>query len=92
MLEWLEQVLHRIRLAMKTGTFLKLSGRVEADETFIGGAARFMHKDKKAARARGKLGGMVGDGGFRSQGCRRRCCVRGRPAAVDHSHVTGSRR
>jgi transposase-like protein len=53
-------MLHRIRLAMKTGTFLKLSGRVEADETFIGGAARFMHKDKKAARAKGKLGGLIG--------------------------------
>ncbi len=30
-------LLHRIRLAMKTGTFRKLSGVVEADETFIGG-------------------------------------------------------
>src|SRR3989442_7929893 len=29
-------MLHRIRVAMKTGTFQKLSGRVEADETFIG--------------------------------------------------------
>jgi hypothetical protein len=27
---------HRIRLAMQTGTFLKMSGEVEADETFIG--------------------------------------------------------
>lgn len=26
----------------------KMSGEVEADETFIGGLARFMHKDKKA--------------------------------------------
>src|SRR5213596_2553573 len=43
-------MLHRIRLAMRTGTFQKMHGRVEADETFIGGAARFMHKDKKAAR------------------------------------------
>ncbi len=53
-------MLHRIRLAMRTGTFQKMSGRVEADETFIGGAARFMHKDKKDARARGKLGGLAG--------------------------------
>jgi transposase-like protein len=38
---------HRIRLAMKTGSFLKLSGEVEADETFIGGLAKNMHEWKK---------------------------------------------
>ncbi len=36
-------MLHRIRLAMKTGTFLKLSGKVEADETFIGPNPKTMH-------------------------------------------------
>jgi transposase-like protein len=43
-------MLHRIRFAMQRGTFEKMggSGPVEADETFIGGLARFMHKDKKA--------------------------------------------
>jgi transposase-like protein len=43
-------MLHRIRLAMQSGSFEKFggSGPVEADETFIGGLARFMHKDKKA--------------------------------------------
>jgi transposase-like protein len=41
-------MMHRIRLAMNNGTFEKLTGEVEADETFIGGLARFMHKDKKA--------------------------------------------
>src|SRR2546421_11813837 len=30
-------MLHRIRLAMQTGTFEKMSGHVEADETYIGG-------------------------------------------------------
>jgi transposase-like protein len=40
-------VLHRVRLAMQTGTFEKLKGEVEADETFIGGRARFMHKSKR---------------------------------------------
>ena len=30
-------MLHGIRLAMKTGSLLKLSGEVEADETYIGG-------------------------------------------------------
>ena len=37
-------VLHRVRLAMQTQTFEKLSGKVEVDETFIGGRARNMHK------------------------------------------------
>ena len=41
---------HRIRLAMHSKDFVKLGGpgsEVEVDETFIGGAARFMHKDKR---------------------------------------------
>jgi transposase-like protein len=37
-------LLHRIRKAMQVGTFTKLSGDVEIDETFIGGKARNMHK------------------------------------------------
>ena len=41
-------MLHRIRLAMQDGSIEKFSGRVEADETFIGGRARNMHADKKA--------------------------------------------
>src|SRR5213596_468703 len=40
-------LLHRIRLAMQDGSIEKFSGRVEADETFIGGKARNMHADKK---------------------------------------------
>ena len=40
-------MLHRIRLAMQSGTFEKLSGKVEVDETFIGGKARNMHADKR---------------------------------------------
>ena len=35
---------HRIRLALTMGTINKLSGQIEADETFIGGKARNMHK------------------------------------------------
>jgi transposase-like protein len=41
-------MLHRIRTAMQRGTFEKLAGEIEVDESFIGGLARFMHKDKKA--------------------------------------------
>lgn len=44
---------HRIRLAMQTRTFGKLSGEVEVDETFIGGRARFMHKGKRALKIKG---------------------------------------
>src|SRR5437764_3711756 len=43
-------MLHRIRLAMQTKSFDKLTGEVEADESFIGGRARNMHSDVKARR------------------------------------------
>lgn len=49
-------MLHRIRLAMQTGTFNKLDGEVEVDETFIGGKARNMHKDAKARKVTGTGG------------------------------------
>ena len=35
-------MLQRIRLAMRVGSFEKLGGHVEVDETFIGGKARNM--------------------------------------------------
>ena len=50
---------HRIRLALKSGTFNKLGGsgsEVEADETFIGGLARNMHPDKRKRRITGTGG------------------------------------
>lgn len=47
---------HRIRLALTMGTFNKLSGQIEADETFVGGKARYMHKDKRAERITGTGG------------------------------------
>jgi transposase-like protein len=52
-------MLHRIRLAMQDthGGGGKLSGEVEVDETYIGGKARFMHKDRKARAITG-TGGM----------------------------------
>jgi transposase-like protein len=47
---------HRIRLALMTGSFEKLSGHVEADETFIGGKARNMHLSKRQRRITGTGG------------------------------------
>lgn len=50
-------MLHRIRLAMHTGTFeTKLGGEVEVDETFIGGKARFMHAGKRKEKIKGGTG------------------------------------
>lgn len=61
-------MLHRIRLAMQTGSFNKLG--VEVDETFIGGKARNMHKSDRARKISGTGGkdktavlGMVERGG-----------------------------
>ena len=46
-------MLQRIRHAMHTGTFNKLSGQVEADETFIGGKSRNMHAEKRGRKITG---------------------------------------
>jgi transposase-like protein len=48
---------HRIRLAMEIGHFdAPLSGEVEADETFVGGKARFQHENKKKHIGTGGMG------------------------------------
>jgi transposase-like protein len=64
-------MLHRIRLAMQTGTFMKLSGEVEVDETFIGGKARNMHeadrKRKIKSRGRDMSGNKTAVLGMRSR-------------------------
>jgi transposase-like protein len=50
-------MLQRIRLAMQAGTLGgKMSGTVEADETYIGAKARFMHKNRRTG---------VGDAGIK---------------------------
>ena len=46
-------MLHRIRLTMQTRSSVQLGGEgkeVEVDETFVGGAARFMHAEKRKRR------------------------------------------
>src|SRR5271166_4378903 len=47
---------HRIRCALGMATPDKLSGHVEADETFIGGKARNMHASKRARKITGTGG------------------------------------
>ncbi len=53
-------MLHRIRLAVQSGSFVKLGGvgkEVEVDETFIGGAGYNMHAKRKARMKAGRRGG-----------------------------------
>ena len=53
-------MLHRIRLALQAGSFeKKLSGHVEADETFVGGRLRLMNNKAKVRKVlrEGKLAG-----------------------------------
>ncbi len=52
-------MLHRIRLAIQTNSFVKMGsggGEVEVDETFIGGKARNMHVDVRERRITGTGG------------------------------------
>ena len=67
-------MLHRIRLAMQTRTFGKLTGDVEVDETYIGGKARNMHASERKrigitqARQHGWQGRRHGPAGAPRQG------------------------
>lgn len=47
-------MMHRLRLATQSGSFAKLGGHVEVDETFIGGKARNMHVGKRQRRITGR--------------------------------------
>ena len=48
----------RIRLAMQNGSLEKLSGDIEADETFMGGLSKNMHSKTRKAKILG--GGAIG--------------------------------
>jgi transposase-like protein len=49
-------MMHRVRKAVQSGSFVKLSGEVEVDETFIGGKARNMHIAERKRRITGTGG------------------------------------
>lgn len=46
-------MLHRIRLAMQTGSFEKLKGTAEVDETFVGGLSKNMHAKERREKITG---------------------------------------
>ena len=83
----------RIRLAMQTSTFEKMTGEVEVDETFVGGLAKFMHKAQRA-----KLTGtgpidktiVVGAAGAHHRGQGFSCSRRGDPRQGDPPPFTRS--
>jgi transposase-like protein len=68
-------MLARIRLAMQTGTFQRLSGEIEVDESYIGGLARNMHRSDRRRKIKGTgpntktavLGMMQRDGSVRAE-------------------------
>lgn len=53
-------MLHRIRLAMQTKTFLKIDGDVEVDETYIGGKARNMSPARRKRKGISQHTSMAG--------------------------------
>lgn len=58
----------RIREALKSKTFEKLIGTIEADETFVGGLAKNMHEDSREKKIRGTGGsGKTTVMGFRQR-------------------------
>lgn len=50
---------HRIRLAMKAGSIMKMGGEVEADESFMGGLAKNMHEKRRKHIGTGGAGKTV---------------------------------
>lgn len=81
-------VLHRVRLAMKAGCLVKLDGEVEADETFIRGLAKNMHRH---SRRRKETSGPGSVGKETVMGILRRKGKRG-SSKIKATHVPNTKR
>ena len=80
-------MLHRIRLAMETGSFTRGGGEFEADETYVGGKARNMSK----ARREKTITGTGGSGKAVVMGLLRRG-VDGERSKVDAKHTANNKK
>lgn len=82
-------MLHRVRLAMQETHGGKLSGKIEVDETFIGGKARNMHsaKRKEKIQGRGVSGKAVVMGMLKRGGKVRTVVIENRDAETLQGHV-----
>ncbi|MDB5034781.1 MAG: unclassified family transposase [Chlorobi bacterium] len=82
-------VLHRIRIAMETGTIEKLKGQVEADETYIGGKYGNMHRIKRAQKeqGRGAVGKVIVMGFLERDGAVRAKVVKSIKKTILHAEV-----
>jgi len=82
-------MLHRIRLALQDEDSKKLNGKVEVDETFIGGKARNMHLDERERRITGTGGKdkTVVIGALERGGKIKVSVIKDRKKKVVHEHV-----
>ena len=61
-------VLHRIRLAMTTGTYEKLTGEIESDETYVGPKSRSLNRRVSGKKAAGPQAGKTSVMGILQRG------------------------
>lgn len=87
-------MLHRIRLAMQAGSLIKAEGHVEADETFVGGLSKNMHKSRREATIKGTGGagkaivmGIMERSGGEAQSRVRARVIKSTRKAVLHAEV-----
>jgi transposase-like protein len=83
-------MLQRIRLAMQSGSLMKLGGSgspVQVDETFIGGKARNMHKSKRARMDKMSFGNKTIVAGFLDGGTVKTQVIANRSVPTLHAAV-----
>lgn len=77
-------MLHRIRKAMADGTVGLMAGVIEVDETYVGGAAKNMHRDRRAYAVTGRGGvDKIAIQGIRERGGKMRGAVLHGTTAAD---------